>query len=331
MYKVVVLSPLPEGLVRMLFAEHLEKNKIEAEFSCLPFGTSKEELARNLEDADIVIGDYTMRVKLNSDLISHMKKVRLIAQPSTGYDHIDIEACRTMGIPVSNVGGANSVSVAEHTVALALALVRKMIYSHNSVVEGKWIQDELMNTTWELSGKTWGIAGMGRIGREVASRVYHMGARVIYHDLKRLDANEEAEYGASFTNLTRLLAESDVLSVHLPLNKSTEGIFGEREFRTMKPSSVFVNVSRGGLVDEKALARAVLEGWIAGAGVDVFREEPPSHDNPLLVAARQGANIILTPHIAGATSDSRIRIIQVTVENVMKVMLGQKPENVVNL
>jgi phosphoglycerate dehydrogenase-like enzyme len=330
MYKVVVLSPLPEGLVRMFFAEYLEKYSLEAEFVCLPFGTGKEELERNLEDADIVIGDYTMRVKLTSGIIEHMKKVKLVAQPSTGYDHIDIAACREKGIPVSNVGGANSVSVAEHTIALALALMRRITYANNSVLEGKWVQDDLMNTTYELSGKIWGIVGMGRIGREVAFRACNMGSKIIYYDINKMKAEEEAKYSASPEPFSRLLAISDVVSVHIPLNDSTRGMFGEKEFRTMRPSSIFINVSRGGLVDENALARALMEGWIAGAGIDVFSSEPPDVSNPIIVAAKAGANIILTPHIAGATNDSRIRIIQTTVENVVRVMLGQKPENVVN-
>jgi len=234
------------------------------------------------------------------------------------------------GIPVCNIGGANAISVAEHTLALALMLLKRATYAHQKIVQGVWAQEELLNVAAEVNGKVWGIIGLGRIGREVAVRAKAIGARIVYTDIARLQPAEEARIGVEFLPLQRLLAESDVVSIHVPLNKNTSKMIGEREFRLMKSSGVFVNVSRGELVDEAALARAVAEGWIGGAGVDVFSKEPVPQEHPLVAVARQGANIVLTPHIAGATNDARMRIIQVTVENVMRVLLGQPPNNVVN-
>jgi phosphoglycerate dehydrogenase-like enzyme len=327
--RVVVLSPMPEGLIRLFFAESIEKYQIEAEFVTVNEPDS-ERLMKELADADIVIGDYTFKVPITAKMVDSMSKVRLIAQPSTGYDHIDIVACKRRGIPVSNIGGANAVSVAEHTLTLALMLLKRIGFAHRRMTEGVWVQEELLNVAAELNGKTWGIIGLGRIGREVATRAKAMGANLVYTDLVRLSPADEAKLGVAFLPLQRLLAESDVVSIHVPLTEKTRGMMGEKEFRLMKSYAVFINVARGELIDEGALAKAVTQGWIGGAGVDVFKSEPIASDNPLLVAAKEGGNIVLTPHVAGATNDARLRIIQTTVENVVRVTLGQTPQNVVN-
>ena len=329
MLKVLVLSPMPEGLIRLFFAESMEKYKIEADFVTVNEPDS-ENLRKELSQADVVIGDYTFKVPITAEMVDLMTKVKLIAQPSTGYDHIDLAACRRKGIPVSNIGGANAISVAEHSLALGLVLLKRIGYAHRRMTEGVWTQEELLNVAAELHGKTWGIIGIGRIGKEVAWRAKAMGANVVYTDLVRLADADEQKLGVAFLPLPRLLAESDVVSIHVPLTDKTRGIMGEKEFRLMKSYAVFINVARGELADEGALARAVSQGWIGGAGVDVFSTEPLPQDNPLLAAAKEGANIILTPHIAGATNDARLRIIQTTVENVVRVVLGQPLQNVVN-
>jgi len=327
--RILVLSPMPEGLIRLLFAETMEKYKIEADFVTVNEPGS-ERLREELPEADIVIGDYTFKVPITAEMVNLMSKVRLIAQPSTGYDHIDLVACKKKGIPVCNIGGANAVSVAEHTLALALVLLKRIGYAHRRIIEGAWVQEELQNVAADLQGKTWGIIGLGRIGREVAARAKAMGANIGYTDLMRPSESEEQRLGVEFLPLQRLLAESDVVSIHVPLADRTRGMIGEKELRLMKSYAVFINVSRGELTDEGALAKAVAQGWIGGAGVDVFASEPVSPENPLLAAAKEGANIVLTPHIAGATNDARLRIIQTTVENVVRAVLGQPPTNVVN-
>ena len=313
----------------MLFAEQLEKLKMEVQFVTIN-EPDISRLKKELEDTDVVIGDFTFRVPITAEMCESMKKVRLIAQPSTGYDHIDIGACRRRGIPVSNIGGANAVSVAEHTLTLALMLVKRVEYAHRKVLEGVWAQEELLNVAAEISGKKWGIIGMGRIGREVARRASALDASIAYTDVVRLSPEEEAASGVTFLSLQRLLVECDIVSIHVPLNEKTRLMLGEKEFRLMKSYAVFINVSRGELVDEGALAKAVGQGWIGGAGVDVFGSEPVAQDNPLVQAAKEGGNIVLTPHMAGATNDARLRIIQTTVENVTRVLEGQPPENVVN-
>lgn len=322
MAKVVVLSPLPATVVRSFFSSYISKG-LDVDVVTLNDPSSPEFL-KELSEADVIIGDYTFRIGINEEMCKHMKKVKLIQQPSTGYDHIDVKSCARMGIPVANIGGANSISVAEHTIALALALLKKIYYAHQQILAGKWAQAELMNTTSELFGKTWGVIGVGRTGREVVKRVQPMGARVIYYDKVRLN-------GLEFKEFSDLLNESDIVSIHLPLTAETTKMIGERELRLMKPTSILINVSRGEITDEEAVARAVSEGWIAGAGIDVFSEEPLPEQHPLLKAAKEGAPIILTPHIAGATNEARLRIIQFTIENVARVLMNQNPENVVNM
>jgi len=328
--KVLVLSPLPEGVIRSLFAANLAKYKLDANFVTIN-QYDLDALKRELKDTDIIVGDYTFKIPITAEMCDAMNKVKLIQQPSTGYDHIDISACAKKGIPVANIGGANAISVAEHTIALALVLLKRITYAHEKMLEGNWTQAELLNVATELSGKTWGLIGLGRIGREVANRAKPLGAQIVYYDVKRLPENEENQLGISFRQLPRLLSESDVVSIHVPLMQETEHMIGEKQLRMMRPTSVFINPSRGELTDEGALAKALREGWIGGVGVDVFSKEPPDPTHPLISAAKEGLHIVLTPHTAGATSDARMRIIQVTVENVLRVMLGQKPQNVVNL
>ncbi len=323
------MSPMPEGLIRMFFAESLEKHNLQVDVVTVS-EPDIGRLTKELEDTDVVIGDFTFRVPITAGMCDAMKKVKLIAQPSTGYDHIDIGAARRKGIPVSNIGGANAISVAEHTLTLSLMLMKRIGYAHQKILEGVWAQEELLNVSAELHGKTWGIIGLGRIGREVAGRARALGAKVIYTDVTRVAHEEEERLGVSFLPLPRLLSESDVVSIHVPLTEGTRKMLGEGDFRLMKSFAVFINVSRGELIDEAALAKAVSQGWIGGAGVDVFSTEPISPENPLLAAAREGANIVLTPHMAGATNDARLRIIQVTIDNVTRALLGEQPLNVVN-
>ena len=330
-YKVVVLSPVPEALIKAWATPIAQKYGLSVEDIDVVtiYEPNYEEISRQVSDADVVVGDYTFRIKIDSSLCEKMSRVRLIQQPSTGYDHIDIEACGRRGIPVANIGGANSVSVAEHTIMLALMLLKRAVYAHNKLVEGLWTQSELMNMIGELYGKTWGVLGMGRIGREVAIRVIAFGAKVIYYDIVRREDIEKL--GVEYRSFNRLLSESDILSIHAPLTPETRRMIGEKELRLMKQSAILINVSRGEIVDEEALAKAIREGWIAGAGVDVYSTEPPSSNHPLLQVAREGYNVIVTPHIAGATNEARIRIINVTLENVLRVLAGLKPENMVNM
>ena len=329
-FVIVSMSPLPASFFRALFAPYSAVLGKPLEVIVLDDPGDAEKVKSALERADVVIGDYTFRFKITREVCEWMRKVRLIAQPSTGYDHIDVEACRERGIPVSNVGAANAVSVAEYTIMAALALLRRLIKAHVDTAGGRWSQWELMDLgTYDLYGKIWGVIGLGRIGREVVKRLKGFDVKILYYDKYRLPEDKEAELGVDYAPLGKLLKLSDVVSIHVPLTEETRGLIGERELRLMKPTAVLINPSRGEIVDEEALARALREGWILGAAVDVYSREPPGPDHPLI--GLENVNIITTPHIAGATSDARTRIIRVTVENVIRVLRGEEPVNVVNM
>jgi len=292
----------------------------------------REKLFSYLREADIIIGDYAMQVRITRDMCQAMRKVKLIMQPSTGYDHIDVDSCAEKGIPVANVGGANSITVAEYTIMVALALLRRLIETHRRTAQGEWTQREMMQKTYELNGKTWGIIGLGRIGREVAKRVKAFNVKIMYYDKVRYQKEVEEEYGVEYASLHDLLRESDVVSIHVPLTPETRHMIGERELKLMKPTAILINPSRGEVVDEEALARALEEGWIAGAAVDVYSREPLEPGHPLLeLIKRRDVNLILTPHIAGATMESSVRIGGVVLENIMRVLRGEKPIYVVNM
>jgi phosphoglycerate dehydrogenase-like enzyme len=325
------MSPLPESLIESYFAPYLEGLDFEIKVVTV-FGKPREEVIKILKEADVVIGDYSFQMKIDEELCNAMDKVRLIQQPSTGFDHIDVEACRRKGIPVANAGGSNSMSVAEYTIMTALALLKRLIYAHEKTRLGEWPQWELMDLgTFDLYGKTWGIIGLGRIGREVAKRLRGWDVRILYYDKVRQE-DLEKQLGVEFRSLRRLLRESDIVSIHVPLTPETRGMIGEKELRAMKPGSIIVNPSRGELIDEEALARALKEGWIGGAAVDVYSREPPGKDHPLIKLAREGrVNLIVTPHIAGANTDARQRIVKFSVENILRVLKGEKPQAVVNM
>lgn len=326
---MVSMSPLPESVVKSFFATYMDEFSEEIEIISV-YGKSRDEILEILKRAEIVIGDYTFNMKIDADMCRVMKNVKLIQQPSTGYDHIDIKACSEMGIPVANAGGANAISVAEYTIAAALILLKRLIQAHERTSVGEWPQWELMNIgTYDLSEKTWGIIGLGRIGREVAKRLTVFNTKVLYYDKVRPLEDVEKELRLEYRPLTKLLRESDIISIHLPLTDETRKLIGEKELRMMKPGAILINPSRGEIVDEIALARAIEEGWLGGAAVDVYSREPPTLDHPLLKL--KGVNILLTPHIAGANTDSRKRIIEFSIRNVLRVLKGEQPLGVVNM
>ncbi len=323
MVKIVSFSPLPEGVVRALVAS-VYSGKLEV---TVINDFDEEAIVKAVEDADIVIGDYTFRIPITERIMKSMRKVRLIQQPSTGYNNIDVEAAKRLGIPVANVGGVNALSVAEHTVMFALALLRRLIYAHNSVLGGKWEQDEMANLgVYELYDKTWGIIGMGAQGRELVKRLQGWGLRLIYYDIRRAEDVEE-QYGVEFKDFDSLLKEADIVSLHVPLTEKTRGMIGERELKMMKNSAILINVARGEVVDEKALVKAIREKWIAGAALDVFAKEPPEGSELLEL---KSYNVLFTPHIAGATNEARLRIIKEAMENIGRALRGEEVKYVVS-
>ncbi|AAB89467.1 MULTISPECIES: 2-hydroxyacid dehydrogenase [Archaeoglobus] len=322
MVKVVSFSPIAEPLLKGLIG-----SVYSGEVEVVVIGEYDERrILEAVRDADIVIGDYTFKIPITEEMMRAMEKVKLIQQPSTGYNNIDVEAAKKLSITVANVGGVNALSVAEHTVMFALALLRRLIYAHNSVLSGRWEQDEMANLgVYELHGKTWGIIGMGAQGREVTKRLQGWGVKIIYHDVRR--AEDIEEYGVEFRDFDALLREADIVSLHVPLTEETRGMIGERELKMMKNSAILINVARGEVVDENALVRAIKERWIAGAALDVFAKEPPEGSELLELKSH---NVIFTPHIAGATNEARLRIIREAMENIGRALRGEEVKHVVS-
>jgi phosphoglycerate dehydrogenase-like enzyme len=248
-------------------------------------------------------------------------KLRLVQLLSAGYDRVDIEAARKAGVPVANNGGANAIAVAEHTLMLMLAVLKRVVRFHNDVVAGKWRAGDSPETrVYELAGKTLGIVGLGNIGKKVARRAAAFDMRVLYYDIARLTLDQEDALGVHFALYTELLQSSDVLSLHVPLDHSTRNMIGARELGLMKPTSIIVNTCRGPVVDEDALYRALSDGKISGAGLDVFVEEPPAKTHPVFSLP----NVTLTPHSAGPTWENWTSRFRNGFDNIQRVASGQR-------
>ena len=249
----------------------------------------------------------------------------VVARHGVGVDNVDVAAAAERGIYVVNAPGTNSEAVAEHCVGMMIALSRHFLPSDGALRQGRWTarQDYL---GWELRGKTLGIVGFGHIGRCVATicrRGFDMS--ILYCDVEAYPQAEQT-LGAQRMSLHDLLREVDYVSVHAPLLPETQGLIGDGEFALMKPTAIFLNLARGPIVDEGALIDALREGTIAGAGLDVFTEEPTPIDNPLLTFE----NVVVTPHMAGMTQESMLRMAMAAVRNVMSVWEGKTPQDWVN-
>jgi phosphoglycerate dehydrogenase-like enzyme len=287
---------------------------------------SEEALAEVFAKADVVLGTWTFK-RIGKDLIAKAGPLKLIQQPSIGYDNVDIKACSERGIRVANAPTGNVVTVAEHTLAMGLALVRKLVPANSSMRDGRW--ERLTLGPSELGGKTWGLVGLGEIGRAVALRLRPFGLdKVLYYAPHQAAKEVEEQCGVEYCFLPMLLKTSDIVSLHMPLTASTRNMIDAGALSSMKSGAYLINVSRGGIVDEAALADALLKQVIAGAATDVFVEEPPGASDPLLKVPED--QILFSPHIAGLSPEAMRRILMESAENIARALAGQEPRNVVN-
>ena len=234
-------------------------------------------------------------------------------------------ACKEAQISVANTAGANSISVAEHTILAALCLLKNIFFASRTTAKGEWQQMQIRPV--ELYGKTWGIVGMGRIGKLLAQRLIVFGVTILYYDPWRLTLESEQLMSVKYVSFYELIKTSDIISLHCPLTEETKGLLGKEELSTMKSSAIIINVARGEIIDENALADALKEGRIAGAALDVFSDEPINSNNPLLKVDND--RLLLTPHVAGVSIESQIRIINLTIENIIAVISGREPVNII--
>ena len=259
-------------------------------------------------------------------MIREAKQLKLIQNLSVGYQHIDVDACTEAGVKVGNTPGANDSGVAEHTVMLGLCLVKKMLYAHRTTREMQWKFTDIQ--AGEINGKCWGLIGMGSTGKAVAKRLSPFSVNIIYFDINRLDPSLEAEYQVNYFEFKDLLKNADIVSLHCPLTDATKNLIGKTEIELMKNTSILINVARGEVIDERAVADALINDKIAGAGLDVFSKEPLIHNNPLLEV--DSDNLILTPHIAGSTMESQFKIVTMAFDNIRKALSGKVPHYLVN-
>jgi phosphoglycerate dehydrogenase-like enzyme len=262
---------------------------------------------------------------VSEELLDGSPNVKHIQLLSAGYDRIDLGLTSSLGIPVSNNGGANSWAVAEATVAMILALLQRLVEADRFVREGRWRGDIQGYDTYELAGKTAGIVGLGNIGKKVARRLHPFETRLLYTDAVP-DPVLEAELGMQRLPLGELLPAVDVLTLHVPLLASTKGMIGAKELALMKPSALLINTSRGDVVDEDALIEALSSGRLRGAGLDVFDKEPLPADSPLT----RMPNVVLSAHLAGTTYDTFFRRGQFAFENIKGIWEGAPPMAVVS-
>lgn len=285
------------------------------EFQC----KTEDEVIRLCSDADGLLNQYA---PITRRVIASLK-AKVITRYGIGVDNIDVKAATEKNILVTNVV-YDVTDVADHTLSLILSLVRKIPWIIKSSKNGEWDWRTFQSIN-RLKGKTVGIMGFGRIGRKVAQRLRGFEVELIGYD-PYVPSKIFEDHRVERVDLETLLRKSDIVTVHAGLTEQTRHMIGEKELRRMKKDSFLINVSRGGIVDEKALYIALKEGWIAGAGLDVLEKEPPARDNPLLSLS----NVLITPHIAWYSTSSIEEIQEKAAEDVARALSGQVPINLVN-
>jgi phosphoglycerate dehydrogenase-like enzyme len=282
---------------------------------------SLNDVPAAIQDADFLCG-FIGEIDTDVLVSAAAKRLKLVQLMSAGYDRFNLDGARAARLPVAVNGGANAISVAEHAIMLILAALKHLHALDDGARHGRWRgAAAAAGRVHELFGSTVGIVGMGRIGREVAQRLAGWNVSIVYYDPFRLSADVEQRLGARYVELDQLLRIADAVTVHVPLNASTRHLIDAESLSLMKPSAVLVNTARGGLVDEEALAAALREHRILGAGLDVLSQEPPPADHPLL----ELSNVVLTPHSAGPTWESFPRRFANCFANIERVQRGEKP------
>lgn len=277
----------------------------------------KAELIRRLAGKDGLICQIITTV--DEEVLAAAPTLRIIANVAVGYNNIDVAAARRRGIVVTNTPDVLTETTADFAWALLMAAARRVVEADHYARSGQW-KAWKWDLLWgaDIHGKTLGIVGFGRIGRAVARRAIGFNMRVLYTDAVRAAPDVEQELRAEFAPLDRVLVESDFVSLHTPLLPETRHLIDEAALRRMKRTAILVNAARGPIVDEAALVRALTEGWIAGAGLDVFEEEPKIH--PELLPLR---NVVLAPHIASASRETRLAMARLAVRNCVAVLEGK--------
>lgn len=278
--------------------------------------TSQDEFVKNAQDSDVIIIN---KLKVGRDNLPLCKNVKLVCVTATGYDNIDLEYCRDNGIAVCNVVGYSTQNVAQLTLAMALSLICHLNEYDRSVSDGTYSNGRSANILTpvyhEIYGKTWGIVGYGNIGKQVAKVARALGCRVIAYKRSPVEDVE-------CVDIDTLCRESDIISVHTPLNDGTRGLISRERIAMMKSDAILINVARGAVTDEGALADAILEGRLGGLGVDVYSKEPFPIDHPFAKIAGRD-NVFLTPHMAWGSYEARVRCCEEICLNIEAYLRGE--------
>ncbi|GAC1702903.1 MAG: glyoxylate reductase [Candidatus Acidiferrum sp.] len=304
-------------------ARQILEQFVEVEYWSQPERPRREELLSTVKDKDGLV--CLLSERIDHELLQAAPNLQIVANVAVGFDNIDVAACTQRGVAVTNTPGVLDETTADLAWALLMAVARRLPEGDLFVRSGKW-------KTWDLAqmvgtdvwGKTLGIVGFGRIGRAVARRAAGFKMKVIYHSRHRVAEELEKEFHAEYRDLNSLLAESDFISIHVPLRPDTTALFDAPKLARMKPSAFLINTSRGPVVDEAALVSALETGKIAGAALDVFEKEPLVHPGLMRM------NVVLAPHIGSASLETRTKMACIAAENVSAFFNGQPPPTILN-
>ncbi|GAD78760.1 D-2-hydroxyacid dehydrogenase [Vibrio ezurae] len=286
--------------------------------------TSPLQVEERLQDADIVISN---KVVLNADILNKHPKIKLIAVSATGTNNVDLDYCRQQQIAVCNIQGYATQSVPEHVIAMIFALKRNLFAYHQDIAQGVWQRDKqfcfFTHPITDIAGSTIAIVGSGNLGQGVATLARALGMQVIFTARKGELVNKQG-----YVPFAQALQQADIVSLHCPLTESTTNLIGSAELQLMKSTAVLINTGRGGLVNESDLIEALKLGEIAGAGVDVFTQEPADNSNPLL-ANISLPNLLLTPHVAWGSDSALQRLVEILCDNIEQFVAGKSVNRVV--
>ncbi|RTZ98893.1 MAG: D-glycerate dehydrogenase [Deltaproteobacteria bacterium] len=316
--KVLITGKLPDSVIERVRKIHAVTSH-DAE---LPM--TRDQIRKAIVEQDGLLCMITDKV--DADLLDHAPKLKMIANYGVGYDHIDVSAVSGRGIPVSNTPGVLTNATADLAMALILGMGRRIVAGDAKTRRGDfkfWSPMHFLGR--EITGKTLGLIGLGRIGKAVARRAAGFDMRVVYYSRHRLSPEDEERWGVSHRSLADLLGMADYVSLHVPLSGGTRHLIGERELKRMKSSAFLINTSRGPVVDEKALVAALKAGRIAGAGLDVYEKEPE-----LAPGLADIQNCILLPHVGSATIETRTRMAELAVDNLLAGLAGERPPDCLN-
>jgi glyoxylate reductase len=319
MSRVVVTGRIPETALEKLRAEH------EVDAWAGPESIGREELLRRVAGADAVVSLLTERI--DAELLDAAgPQLKVVANVAVGYDNIDVPACTERGIVATNTPGVLTEATADIALGLILGATRRLGEGERLIRSGqawKWGMFFLLGSS--LQGKTLGVVGMGGIGQATARRAKAFGMEIVYQSRSEIDAGIAAELGARRVELDELLAISDIVSLHCPYGPATHHLIGAEQLAAMKSSAYLVNTARGPIVDEAALAAALREGQIAGAGLDVFENEPTVHPGLLELE-----NVVLVPHLGSATVETRTAMAMLAADNALAVLSNERPPARIN-